>query len=301
MDLQSLKYFQFVAMYRNFSKAAEHFYIGQPALSRQIAALEKELGVQLFDRDTRNVCLTEAGRVLYDNVDLLLRHHEHVLALLDGAKKGHEGNLSIATVREFSPLFTGFVTHFTAAYPNVHVRVEDVPFDSLSDSIIHGVYDVAFTLDYAIPNNDRLAQIPIGSDEFVVMVHEDLAPHLGDSITLQELFELRLIIPHHVDPPFLKQIRLTAMKNPGRGGGIEQVPNTSSAILQASLGMGACFVPQGIVELVTARSAVRSLQLDGVDAAFDLVLVRHKDNSSTPLQNFVNLVRDERRGYRTAR
>ena len=57
MDLQSLKYFQFVAMYRNFSRAAEHFYIGQSALSRQIANLEKELGVQLFNRDTRNVNL----------------------------------------------------------------------------------------------------------------------------------------------------------------------------------------------------------------------------------------------------
>mgnify|MGYP003948576031 CR=1 FL=1 len=101
MDLQSLKYFQFVAMYRNFSRAAEHFYIGQSALSRQIANLEKELGVQLFNRDTRNVNLTTAGRLLYDNCDLLLRHHELVYGLMDTAKSGYDGQLSIATVANF--------------------------------------------------------------------------------------------------------------------------------------------------------------------------------------------------------
>ncbi|MCV2394305.1 LysR family transcriptional regulator [Actinotalea sp. M2MS4P-6] len=301
MDLQSLKYFQFVAMYRNFSKAAEHFYIGQPALSRQIASLEKELGVQLFDRDTRNVCLTEAGRVLYDNVDLLLRHHEHVLSLMDAAKRGYEGHLSIATVRDFSPLFTGFVEHFMAAYPNVHTRVEDVPFDQLTESIVHGVYDAAFTLDYAVPNNDKLATMPIGEDQFIALMRHDVAPELGDEVTLRELLGQNLIIPRHIDPPFLKQLRLTSRERRGTDGGIEFVPNTTTAVLQAGLGMGICFVPKRILPTAGGHEQWKICRLADVEARFSLLLVRQKDNESRTLQNFVDLVRDERRGYRVAR
>jgi DNA-binding transcriptional LysR family regulator len=301
MDLQSLKYFQFVAMYRNFSKAAEHFYIGQPALSRQIASLEKELGVQLFDRDTRNVRLTEAGKILYDNCGLLLRHHEHVRELMESAKKGHAGLLSIATVRDFFPLFTGCVKAYMSAYPEVTVRVDDIPFDELSDSIIHGVYDAAFTLDYAVPKHEQLATSPIGQDEFVAMMRRDFAPQFGEAVTLEELLDQPLLIPRHVDPPFLKQLRLTSKEHAGKGPGIEYVPNTSTAMLQAGLGLGICFVPRRILSASADSDVMRCCRLSDVNSTFSLLLVRRKDNETKTLQNFVNLVRDERRGYRVSR
>jgi DNA-binding transcriptional LysR family regulator len=301
MDLQSLKYFQFVAIYHNFSKAAEHFYIGQPALSRQIASLEKELGVQLFDRDTRNVRLTEAGRVLYDNCDLLLRHHEHVRQLMEAAKRGHAGTLSIATVRDFSPLFTDYVKAYMAAYPDVRVRVDDIPFDELSDSIIHGVYDAAFALDFAVPKHDQLATSPIGEDQFVAMMRRDFAPELGDSVTLRELLDQPLLIPHHSDPPFLRQLRLTSREHAGEGPGIEYVPNTSTALLQAGLGLGICFVPRRILSASADSEVMKCCRLSDVDSTFSLLLVRRKDNEAGTLQNFVSLVRDERRGYRVTR
>lgn len=299
MDLQALKYFQFVAMYRNFSRAAEHFYIGQPALSRQIAALEKELGVQLFDRDTRNVCLTEAGRVLYDNVDLLLRHHEYVLTLLDAAKKGHQGTLSIATVRDFSALFTPYVTSYMETYPEVHTRVEDIPFDELSDAILHGVYDAAFTLDWAVPANDRLHTTPVGEDRLVAVMRPDVGTELGEQVTMRELLDQHLLVPRHVDPPFLKALRL-AGRNAGVVRGIELVPNTTTALLQASLGMGICFVPQRVLDAVGSES-FRSCELVDADSTFSMVLVHRKDNGAQTLLNFVNLVRDERKGHRAAR
>ena len=173
MDLMSLKYFQFVAMYRNFSKAAEHFYIGQSALSRQIANLEKELGVQLFVRDTRNVNLTDAGTVLYQHCDLLLRHHELVFRLLDASRSGHSGHLGIATVTNFGVAFSDLVDRFIHTYPDVKTTIDDIPFNELSDSILHGIYDLAFTLDFEVPQNDQIAQVTIGQDHFVAVMHKD--------------------------------------------------------------------------------------------------------------------------------
>jgi DNA-binding transcriptional LysR family regulator len=66
MELRQLRYFASVARTRNFSRASEELHIAQPPLSRQIQNLEAELGVQLLDRSSRPLQLTEAGRFFYD-------------------------------------------------------------------------------------------------------------------------------------------------------------------------------------------------------------------------------------------
>ncbi len=293
----SLKYFQFVAMYRNFSRAAEHFYIGQPALSRQIASLEKELGVQLFDRDTRNVALTEAGRVLYDHCDLLMRHHELVYRLMDAAKSGYDGQLSIAAVANFSTLFIDLIEAFIEAYPRVKTRVDDVPFDQLTDSIAHGVYDMAFTLDYAVPANDQIAVTPVGQDHFVAVMAKNFAPELGENVTTQELLRHMLVVPHHVDPPFLRGLRLAAMEQgKAHAGGLDVVPNTPTSVLRVSLGLGVALMPSSTVRSFYDASRHKVCELTDLDTACAMVLIRRRDNTQRTLQNFVDLIRDHRAG-----
>ncbi|NTW38726.1 MAG: LysR family transcriptional regulator [Cellulomonadaceae bacterium] len=302
MDLMSLKYFQFVAMYRNFSRAAEHFYIGQSALSRQIANLEKELGVQLFNRDTRNVNLTAAGSVLYDNCDLLLRHHELVGRLIEAAKSGYDGQLSIATVANFGPMFTDLVKKFIATYPNVKIRIDDIPFGELSDSIINGVYDLAFTFDYAVPHNDQVAKMPVGDDHFVAVMSADFPTTVGETATTRDLLELPVIIPRHIDPPFLRQFRLAGQESGAPSAGrIEYVPNTLTAMLQVDMGLGITFLPKAILGTLHGSDRYRCCELSDMDTSCSLLLIRRKDNVQKTVQNFVDLARDNRRVRRAPR
>ncbi|WP_062204456.1 LysR family transcriptional regulator [Demequina salsinemoris] len=290
MDLQSLKYFQFVAMYRNFSKAAEHFYIGQSALSRQIASLEKELGVQLFIRDTRNVHLTEAGNVLYENCDLLLRHHDLVYRLIDGAKSGHTGQLGIATVTNFGTAFTDLAERYAALYPGVKMRVDDIPFQELSESILHGIYDLAFTLDFEVPDNDQIAQVKVGSDRFVAAMREDYPCALEGEVTVAELLDQHLIMPSHVDPPFLRRLKLAARNTPGVQGSIEPVANTPTAVLRVDLGMGVTLLPERIFRTSFEKSRFKLCEITDLDTQFDLVAIYRRENQQQTLLNFLALI-----------
>lgn len=291
MDLQSLRYFQFVALYRNFSKAAEHFYIGQSALSRQIANLEKELGVQLFVRDTRNVHLTDAGSVLYEECELLLRHHELVFRKLEAAKSGAEGQLGIATVSNFGSAFTSVVERFISSYPKVRTRIDDVPFPQLSDSILHGVYDLAFTLDFEVPANDDLAQITIGQDRFVAVMREDYPWAPGDSIVVEDLLKQRLVMPRHVDPPVLRALQLAARNSLDPTPGISFVPNTPTAVLRIELGLGISLLPRFIAETAFQEVPIRICELADLDTRFDIVAIYRKDNRQQTLLNFLAMTR----------
>jgi DNA-binding transcriptional LysR family regulator len=291
VDLQSLRYFQFVALYRNFSKAAEHFYIGQSALSRQIANLEKELGVQLFIRDTRNVQLTSAGTVLFEECDLLLRHHELVFRKLEAAKSGASGQLGIATVSNFGAAFTSLVERFTSTYPQVRTRVDDVPFPQLSESIVHGVYDLAFTLDFEVPANDQLAQVTIGNDHLVAVMRADYPFPPGDSITADQLLGERLVVPRHVDPPILRALQLATRNSTDPTPGISFVPNTPTAVLRVKLGFGISILPMFISNAAFQDVPIRVCEVADLDTRFDLVAIYRKDNQQQTLLNFLKLIR----------
>jgi len=95
VELRHLRYFVAVAEERHFGRAAERVGIGQPPLSQQIQALERELGTQLIRRIPRNIELTDAGVVLLREARLILAQAEHAIACVGRASRGELGKLRI--------------------------------------------------------------------------------------------------------------------------------------------------------------------------------------------------------------
>ncbi|WP_240484986.1 LysR family transcriptional regulator [Arenibacter latericius] len=85
MTIQQIKYFLILANELHFWRSAEKTFISQSSLSRQIQSLEQELGVQLFERDKRNVKLTDAGKFLKEKYAVLIeeldQYHRHAKKL----------------------------------------------------------------------------------------------------------------------------------------------------------------------------------------------------------------------------
>lgn len=125
MDIhtQQLRHFMELAKCLNFTRAAMNLYIAQPALSQQIADLEKQLGVTLFERTSRSVSLTPAGEILQKACPEILNRINSVQQQLLSAQAGLRGNLKIGYLSAFQSVLPKLVQKYRDLYPDVAVEL----------------------------------------------------------------------------------------------------------------------------------------------------------------------------------
>lgn len=141
VELRHLRSFLVVAEELNFTKAAARLHLAQQALSAQIRQLEQELGVVLFDRTTRKVELTSAGRALLDKVPDALRQVDSALA---GVKAETTSQLTLGLLATSLLSFTPrLLRTFSAERPNVNVTIRNIPFNDPTGGVRDGQCDAA--------------------------------------------------------------------------------------------------------------------------------------------------------------
>ena len=127
-ELRHLIYFQEVAKQLHFRKAAATLAIAQPALSRQIAQLEKALGAPLFVRSRRRVELTAAGRIFSDRIDPILRMLSRTAAELKALAEGEAGHVRIAfTGLAMATVLPGILREFNRRFPAIRLELSESP------------------------------------------------------------------------------------------------------------------------------------------------------------------------------
>jgi DNA-binding transcriptional LysR family regulator len=92
MELRHLRYFVAVADHKSFTAAARHVHVSQSALSGQIRGLEEEIGVTLFERNNRVVCLSPGGTVFLEEARQILSHAERAREMAGGLREGKSAN-----------------------------------------------------------------------------------------------------------------------------------------------------------------------------------------------------------------
>lgn len=145
MELQQMRYAVAVAEERSFTKAAERCFVVQSALSHQIKALERELGVQLFARTSRRVELTAAGEAFVAAARDALQATERAMADAAAADGQVRGTLSIGVIPTITAVDVPRVlAGFHAAHPAVQVRLRGGGSEQFVSDIRAGRLDVAF-------------------------------------------------------------------------------------------------------------------------------------------------------------
>ncbi|GAB3421322.1 LysR family transcriptional regulator [Flindersiella endophytica] len=145
MELRQLEYFVAVAEHRHFTRAARELHVAQSGLSASIRTLERELGAELFIRNTRTVELTDAGRALLVEARHTLNNAAAAKEAVAAVRGVLRGRLVLGTQQCLGALHVHEVlTRFHAAHPGVEIRLRQGGSTDLIEQVRIGDVDVAF-------------------------------------------------------------------------------------------------------------------------------------------------------------
>ncbi len=146
MELRQLRYFIKAAEMHNFSEAAKAVFVTQSTLSQQIKQLEEELGVQLFQRNSHDVSLTDEGQQLLPYARETVSSADNCVAQMNELKNLLTGNLYIGVTFSFAPILTETILDFSRRYPKVKLQVVYKTMSELMNMLQHRELD--FVLSY---------------------------------------------------------------------------------------------------------------------------------------------------------
>jgi len=153
MDLRHLRYFLCVAEEMHFGRAAERLGISQPPLSQQIRALEEELGARLFERTSRRVALTEAGRMFLPEARQALAQVERAAQVARLTQRGEMGRLGLGFTASapFVPRVTEALYSFLQSRPQVELIVKELAHNDQIAGIARGELDLGIVRAFDPP------------------------------------------------------------------------------------------------------------------------------------------------------
>ncbi|MBP1325633.1 DNA-binding transcriptional LysR family regulator [Leucobacter exalbidus] len=246
MNLEQLRSFTEVARLGHFTRAAEGLHVTQPSLSRQIATLETELGVELFHRARGNIALTAAGERLLPRARRMLTDAESARAEMAELAGLRAGRVRIgATPTLCTSLVAETLTGFRARYPGVEVEILERGSRSLIASLAEGALDLALIVDTEAPAAafDTLDRTPMLTERLVVVERaEGGAISASMPVTLDQLAATpQVMFPDSYDLH-------TTMSRAFKAAGLSPVVAVHGAEMDASLrfverGLGVAVVP----------------------------------------------------------
>ncbi|MBS8226371.1 LysR family transcriptional regulator [Vannielia litorea] len=176
-----------------FRAAAETLGMSPSALSRQLAALESQLDVRLFDRDTRNVAPTASGEAFARLAERMLNTAEDVMEEFGAHLSASRGRLTIAGLPSVTAgLLPGLLKSFAATHPGIDLRIVDALSGNVIEAIEAGRADIGFTAG-TVSARMRLAFHPLLDDHFVAVGAPDGPLMEERSYTLSELTAMPVI------------------------------------------------------------------------------------------------------------
>jgi DNA-binding transcriptional LysR family regulator len=196
MDLRHARTFVTVAELGTVSRAAQRLRVAQPALSRQIANLEQELGLKLFDRVGRRLLLTGEGEQLLGDCRGLLNYVSAVGERAQQLRRGDTGVLKVAgSPQIIESVFSNFLHRYAERYPNVQVKlIEAIGSDTLA-MLERGEVHLGQHLAHAVqPGDRRFASHLLDSVELLAACHPPLAIGKGGAIDIRRLAPYPLLL-----------------------------------------------------------------------------------------------------------
>lgn len=276
MELRQLEYFREIASTGSINEAARHLNMSQPPLSYQIRQLENELNVKLFDRTSKGVTLTEAGKLLYDRSGNLLEYARSTE--LEVSKTGKKRILRIGLTPTTVDTIMPYISQFSKKNPDVNFEVHDGITYSLYQYLLDGIIDISVARTPL--RLDEVSYTELCSEPMIaVSAPENTAP----SLKLADLLHRPLILYRRYEELIMNTFHAQNM-NPDI---FCVCDDPRGAMLWAKENLATAIFPQSMASLCDGLCIQ---ELDEPDLVTKILLIWAKGKKPVPLvQEFLNV------------
>ena len=276
MELRQLEYFREIASTGSINEAARHLNMSQPPLSYQIRQLENELNVKLFDRTSKGVTLTEAGKLLYDRSGNLLEYARSTE--LEVSKTGKKRILRIGLTPTTVDTIMPYISQFSKKNPDVNLEVHDGITYSLYQYLLDGIIDIS------------VARTPLRLDEVSYtelcsepMIAVSAPENTASSLKLADLLHRPLILYRRYEELIMNTFHAQNM-NPDI---FCVCDDPRGAMLWAKENLATAIFPQSMASLCDGLCIQ---ELDEPDLVTKILLIWAKGKKPVPLvQEFLDV------------
>ena len=288
MELRRLRYFVAVAEELHFGRAAQRLDMAQPPLSRQIAQLERDLGVKLFDRSRAQIRLTPAGDVLLERTRQILDQLESTFREVTRIGQGSAGRLRIAFVGSASHgVLPTIIKSYRSHYPDVDLALSAMNNADLERALVQREIDIAVARPSLRGEDFRSTELH--REPLVLAMPDNSKLNALPSIALADLaHETFVLYPRRPRPSFADHI-LSVLDAEGIAP-TETIfaQDYQSAISLVSVGVGLSIVPESVS--TTQRPGVFYRPYLGFNPGTGLSAHARRDNTKPHVLNFFRIV-----------
>lgn len=294
MELRHLRYFVAVAEALNYRRAAEHLHVSQPALSKQIKALEVQLGARLLNRNTRGVALTDAGAVLLEEAKDILERIEMAATATREAEAGRGGHLRIGSLGAISASFLpASLAAFRTKFPRVEVDLHEASMPDQISALNAGTIQLGFVVAHGVSIPPNFATVEVLVSRLAVAIGREHRFARRPSLSLAELADETFLCVgdaghHDLHQKFVDSIFATRGI---RHRPIKRVNGFEALVALVAGGHGVSMLLP--LNLARGKDPIlfRRVQDTGDDMVVRLLAVWRKNGSSPLTQNFVDVLR----------
>lgn len=268
MEIRQIRYFVAVIDCGSLSQAARQVHVAQSALSKQMSALEDELGVQLFHRSHNGVVASEAGKVFYEYAQGMLKHLSDARAAVTSNPDSVSGSIIVALPQSVATILAMPLMRAVAArYPLVAFHLNEELTGNVMDQLIHGRVDLALFTSADLP-----AQVLFSAliEEDFYLIHRTNAPDAppaGD-VSLEQALARPLVFPSQAHGHSTRTLVERAVAQHGLSVGQIAMEVNSVHILKSAVeaGIGHTIMPLNLAirEVHDGRLVAHRIAADGV-------------------------------------
>jgi DNA-binding transcriptional LysR family regulator len=285
MNDLAIDYFLIVAKNKSFSKTARELYISQPAISRQISALERELGFTLFDRTNKQTTLTEIGELYYGFFTEYKAGLERTMKKACEINAHQSGSVTVGCLSgwDLSGFIPKIISGFSAHYPNITLTIENYNFSGLVSALNQGDLDCIISIENSLASLRDVNIQPLAKVPRVLLYSSRHSLAGSASVTPADFRNETFLVPQEKGEGGAQEVVRTSMAGYGFVPKMKTVPNIESMLSGVQNGLGVAVSDYWSRE--RSNDAFRYLMLD---TEHMIGLAWSKSNKNSAIPAFVN-------------